>query len=264
MVNQHCEVTNHIEKYEIGIAATKIYDFIWSEYCDWYIEMCKPRLYDENCKTKNACIYVLNHALVTFLKLLHPFMPFLTEKIYKELETEKTSIMLDEWPQIKEKFEFEEEERNIELIKNIIVNIRNVRANMNALPSQKTKLIFVTKKYNDVIQKMEEVLKKLGFANSILVQEEKENIPENAISIVNEGIEVFIPFEELIDVEKERIRLKEEKLKLEAEVVRASKMLSNEGFVSKAPKAKIDEEKAKLEKYRQMLETVETRIKEIG
>lgn len=258
------EVTNHIEKYEVGIAANKIYDFIWSEYCDWYIEMCKPRLYGENSNTKGSAVYVLNYALITFLKLLHPFMPFLTEKIYKELETSKESIMLEEWPEIKEKFEYEEEEKNIELIKDIVVNIRNIRANMNVIPSKKTKLIFVTKKYNDIIKQEEDILKKLGFADSIEIREEKENIPSNAISIVNEGIEVFIPFEELVDVEKEKERLKLEKEKLEAEVTRAEKMLANEGFVSKAPKAKIEEEEAKLKKYKEMLETVEKRIKELG
>lgn len=256
-----CEVTNHIEKYEIGIAANKIYDFIWSEYCDWYIEMSKPRLYSEDGKTKAAAIYVLNHALVTFLKLLHPFMPFLTEKIYKELQN--GSIMLEKWTEIKKKFEYEEEERNIEAIKNIIVNIRNVRASMNVVPSKKTKLIFVTEKYKELINFSSEILKKLGYAESIEVEKDKRNIPSNAISIVGEGIEVFIPFEELVDIEKELERLNGERDKLEAEVKRASKMLENKGFVEKAPKEKIQEEKAKLEKYKEMLETVEKRISEM-
>lgn len=257
------EVTNHIEKYEVGIASTKIYDFIWSEYCDWYIEMCKPRLYSEDSKTKETCVYVLNYALITFLKLLHPFMPFITEKIYKELDTGIESIMLEKWPEIKEKFDYEEEEKAIELIKNIIVNIRNVRANMSVVPSKKTNLVFVTKKYKDIIEKSEDFLKKLGFAENIKVQEEKTGIPSNAISIVNEGIELFIPFEELVDIEKERERLAEEKKKLEAEVERASHILSNKGFVEKAPKGKIEEEEAKLAKYKGMLETVEKRIKEM-
>lgn len=256
-----CEVTSHIEKCEIGIAASKIYDFIWSEYCDWYIEMSKPRLYSEDSKTKTATIYVLNHALVTFLKLLHPFMPFLTEKIYKELENE--SIMLEKWPEIKEKFEYEDEEKNIEAIKNIIVNIRNIRANMNVVPSKKTKLIFVTEKYTELINASNEILKKLGYAESIEVEKDKGNIPSNAISIVGEGIEVFIPFEELVDIEKELERLRGEKDKLAAEVQRASKMLSNKGFVEKAPKSKIEEEEAKLEKYKEMLEAVEKRISEM-
>ncbi len=257
------EVTNHIEKYEVGIAATKIYDFIWSEYCDWYIEMCKPRLYEESNKTKGTCIYVLNYALVTFLKLLHPFMPFLTEKIYKELETENESIMLEKWPEIKTEFNYEEEEKGIEIIKNIIVNIRNIRANMNVVPSKKTNLIFVTVKYKELIKTSESFLKKLGYAENIKIQEEKTGIPENSISVVGDGIEVFIPFEELVDVQKELERLEGEKKKLESEVERANKMLSNKGFVEKAPKAKIEEEEAKLAKYKEMLETVNKRIEEM-
>lgn len=257
------DVTNHIEKYEVGIAATKIYDFIWSEYCDWYIEMSKPRLYNEGSTTKNACVYVLNYALVTFLKLLHPFMPFITEKIYQELDNEKISIMLESWPEVKAKFEYEEEEKNIEIIKNIIVNIRNIRANMNVVPSKKTNLIFVTTKYKSLIEQAESFLKKLGFAENIKVQEDKECIPENSVSIVSDGIELFIPFEELVDVAKELERLEGEKEKLEKEVERCAKMLSNKGFVEKAPKAKIEEEEKKLAKYREMLETVEKRIKEM-
>ena len=257
------DVTNHIEKYEVGIAATKIYDFIWSEYCDWYIEMSKPRLYNEGSTTKNACVYVLNYALVTFLKLLHPFMPFITEKIYQELDNEKISIMLESWPEVKAKFEYEEEEKNIEIIKNIIVNIRNIRANMNVVPSKKTNLIFVTTKYKSLIEQAESFLKKLGFAENIQVQEDKEGIPENSVSIVSDGIELFIPFEELVDVAKELERLEGEKEKLEKEVERCAKMLSNKGFVEKAPKAKIEEEEKKLAKYREMLETVEKRIKEM-
>ena len=257
------DVTNHIEKYEVGIAATKIYDFIWSEYCDWYIEMSKPRLYNEGSTTKNACVYVLNYALVTFLKLLHPFMPFITEKIYQELDNEKISIMLESWPEVKAKFEYEEEEKNIEIIKNIIVNIRNIRANMNVVPSKKTNLIFVTTKYKSLIEQAESFLKKLGFAENIKVQEDKECIPENSVSIVSDGIELFIPFEELVDVAKELERLEGEKEKLEKEVERCAKMLSNKGFVEKAPKAKIEEEEEKLAKYREMLETVEKRIKEM-
>lgn len=248
---------------KFGIAASKIYDFIWSEYCDWYIEMCKPRLYGENRNTKSAAIYVLNKGIITILKLLHPFMPFLTEKIYRELDTDVSSIMLETWPEIKDNFRYEQEEKDVELIKNIIVNIRNVRANMNVVPSKKTKLIFVTKKYKTVIENMEEVLKKLGYSEEILIQEGKENIPSNAVSIVQDGVEVFIPFEELVDVEKEIQRLNEEKTKLEAEVERAGKMLANKGFVEKAPKEKIEEEKAKLEKYKDMLKTVETRINEM-
>ena len=257
------EVTKHIEKYEVGIAEIKIYDFIWNEYCDWYIEMSKPRLYSEESKTKNACIYVLNYVLLTFLKLLHPFMPFLTEKIYQELNSQKLSIMLETWPEIKDKFEYEEEEKGIEIIKNIIVNIRNIRANMNVVPSKKTNLIFVTTKYEKLIKEAEGFLKKLGFAEKITVQADKKEIPENSISIVSDSIELFIPFEELVDIEKELERLEGERKKLQNEVERAEKMLNNKGFVEKAPKEKIEEEQIKLAKYKEMLSTVEKRISEI-
>ena len=258
------EVTNHIEKYEIGIAATKIYDFVWSEFCDWYIEIVKPRLYSENAQSKKEVMYTLNYVLKTSLKLLHPFMPFITEKVYRELIVDKDSIMLEAWPEIKENFKYNEEEENIEVLKNIIVNIRNIRANMNVVPSKKTKIIFVTTKYKKLLEQSNEFLKKLGFADSIEIREDKKDIPSNAISIVQEGVEVFIPFEELVDIEKELERLNGEKEKLEKEVERATKMLANKGFVEKAPKEKIQEEEEKLKKYKEMLETVEKRINELN
>ncbi len=258
------EVTNHIEKYEIGIAATKIYDFVWSEFCDWYIEIVKPRLYSENAQSKKEVMYTLNYVLKTSLKLLHPFMPFITEKVYRELIVDKDSIMLEAWPEIKENFKYNEEEENIEILKNIIVNIRNIRANMNVVPSKKTKIIFVTTKYKKLLEQSNEFLKKLGFADSIEIRENKKDIPSNAISIVQEGVEVFIPFEELVDIEKELERLNGEKEKLEKEVERATKMLANKGFVEKAPKEKIEEEEEKLKKYKEMLETVEKRINELN
>ncbi len=258
------EVTNHIEKYEIGIAATKIYDFVWSEFCDWYIEIVKPRLYSENAQSKKEVMYTLNYVLKTSLKLLHPFMPFITEKVYRELIVDKDSIMLEAWPEIKENFKYNEEEENIEVLKNIIVNIRNIRANMNVVPSKKTKIIFFTTKYKKLLEQSNEFLKKLGFADSIEIREDKKDIPSNAISIVQEGVEVFIPFEELVDIEKELERLNGEKEKLEKEVERATKMLANKGFVEKAPKEKIEEEEEKLKKYKEMLETVEKRINELN
>ncbi len=257
------DVTNHIEKYEIGIAGTKIYDFIWSEFCDWYIEMVKPRLYSENDLSKKEVMYTLNHVLVTSLELLHPFMPFITDRIYRELVVDQESIMLETWPEIKDKFEYDAEEENIEILKNIIINIRNIRANMNVVPSKKTKLIFVTTKYVDVINESLEFLKKLGYADDIEIRKDKEGIPSNAISIVQEGIEVFIPFEELVDIKKEIERLQGEKEKLESEVARSTKMLANKGFTEKAPKEKVKEEEDKLEKYQEMLETVKKRLEEL-
>lgn len=250
------EVTNHIEKFDVGIAATKIYDFIWNEFCDWYIELVKPRLYDKICSTRKEVIYTLNYVLVNALKLLHPFMPFITEEIYQELIVQKESIMLEEWPEVKEKARFEKEAADIEVLKEIIVNIRNVRANMNVVPSKKTQLIFITTKHEELIQKSKEFLLKLGYASEIKIQENKNNVPENAVSILAEQIEVCIPFEELVDRNAEIERLNQERARLEAEVQRAKKMLENPGFIQKAPPAKIQEEKEKLAKYEEMLKKI--------
>ena len=205
-------------------------------------------------------MYTLNYILVNSLKLLHPFMPFLTEKIYMNLFVNNESIMLDTWPELKEEFEFDEEEKQIELLKNIIVKIRNIRANMNVVPSKKTKLIFVTTKYEKLIEDSKDFLLKLGFAKEIEIRDNKENIPNNAISIMEDNIELFIPFEDLVDIDAEKNRLEEEKKRLIAEVTRCEKILSNPGFVAKAPESKIAEEKQKLEKYKEMLKTTEERL----
>ena len=257
------EVTNNLENFELGIATQKIYDFIWNEFCDWYIEMVKSRLYDENCTTKFAAQYTLNKVLRDSLKLLHPVMPFVTEKIYMQLYHNDESIMISKWPEYTESLSFEKEEEQIEKLKTIIVGIRNLRTNLNVHPSKKSKLIFVTKTANDMLKESSAMIQKLGFANEIDIQENKENIPQNAMSVLADGIEVYIPFEELVDLEAEKQRLQGEREKLLSEVARGEKMLSNPGFVNKAPEAKINEEKAKLAKYKEMLEKVEERIKSI-
>ena len=257
------EVTNNLENFELGIATQKVYDFIWNEFCDWYIEMVKSRLYDENCTTKFAAQYTLNKVLKDSLKLLHPVMPFVTEKIYMQLYHNDESIMISKWPEYTESLSFEKEEEQIEKLKTIIVGIRNLRTNLNVHPSKKSKLIFVTKTANDMLKESSAMIQKLGFANEIDIQENKENIPQNAMSVLADGIEVYIPFEELVDLETEKQRLQGEKEKLLSEVARGEKMLSNPGFVNKAPEAKINEEKAKLAKYKEMLEKVEERIKSL-
>ena len=257
------EVTNNLENFELGIATQKVYDFIWNEFCDWYIEMVKSRLYDENCTTKFAAQYTLNKVLNDSLKLLHPVMPFVTEKIYMQLYHNDESIMISKWPEYTENLSFEKEEEQIEKLKTIIVGIRNLRTNLNVHPSKKSKLIFVTKTANDMLKESSAMIQKLGFANEIDIQENKENIPQNAMSVLADGIEVYIPFEELVDLEAEKQRLQGEREKLLSEVARGEKMLSNPGFVNKAPEAKINEEKAKLAKYKEMLEKVEERIKSI-
>lgn len=244
-----------------GIAANKIYDFIWSEYCDWYIEMAKSRLYDEKCETKAEVMYVLSYVLENCLKLLHPFMPFITEKIYSHLIVFGTEdLIVAKWPDIREKFAFDKEEEFVEKLKKLIVEIRNVRATRNIHPSKKSELIFVTTKYEKEIKEAEEILLKLGFGTKVTIQKDKIGLPENAITIMQDDIELYMPLEDLVDLEEERKRLQEEKKKLEAEVARGQKMLSNPGFVSKAPEAKINEEKAKLAKYEEMLAKVEERL----
>ena len=257
------EVTNNLENFELGIATQKVYDFIWNEFCDWYIEMVKSRLYDENCTTKFAAQYTLNKVLKESLKLLHPVMPFVTEKIYMQLYHNDESIMISKWPEYTESLSFEKEEEQIEKLKTIIVGIRNLRTNLNVHPSKKSKLIFVTKTANDMLKESSAMIQKLGFANEIDIQENKENIPQNAMSVLADGIEVYIPFEELVDLEAEKQRLQGERAKLLSEVARGEKMLSNPGFVNKAPESKINEEKAKLAKYKEMLEKVEERIKSL-
>ena len=257
------EVTNNLENFELGIATQKVYDFIWNEFCDWYIEMVKSRLYDENCTTKFAAQYTLNKVLKDSLKLLHPVMPFVTEKIYMQLYHNDESIMISKWPEYTESLSFEKEEEQIEKLKTIIVGIRNLRTNLNVHPSKKSKLIFVTKTANDMLKESSAMIQKLGFANEIDIQENKENIPQNAMSVLADGIEVYIPFEELVDLEAEKQRLQGEREKLLSEVARGEKMLSNPGFVNKAPEAKINEEKAKLAKYKEMLEKVEERLKSL-
>ena len=257
------EVTNNLENFELGIATQKVYDFIWNEFCDWYIEMVKSRLYDENCTTKFAAQYTLNKVLKDSLKLLHPVMPFVTEKIYMQLYHNDESIMISKWPEYTESLSFEKEEEQVEKLKTIIVGIRNLRTNLNVHPSKKSKLIFVTKTANDMLKESSAMIQKLGFANEIDIQENKENIPQNAMSVLADGIEVYIPFEELVDLEAEKQRLQGERAKLLSEVARGEKMLSNPGFVNKAPEAKINEEKAKLAKYKEMLEKVEERLKSL-
>ena len=247
------EVTNNLDNYDMGVALQKIYDFIWNEFCDWYIEMVKPRLYDENCVNKNACLWTLNKVLINSLKLLHPVMPFMSEEIFMKLYHQDESIMISKWPEYKEEYNFEKEESAIEQLKEIIVGIRNLRTTQNIHPSKKSKLIFVTKGLEDMINSSKAMIEKLGFANSVEVQDKKQENLENVTSIMTKDMEVIIPLGDLIDKEAEKTRLEEEIKKLEAEVLRAEKMLSNPGFVSKAPAQKIEEEKAKLAKYQDLL-----------
>ena len=258
------ETTINLNNYDLGVWTQKVYDFIWGEFCDWYIEMVKPRLYDKENKTREAAQYTLNKVLGDSLKLLHPIMPFITEEIYTKLYNNDESIMISSWPQYSEELNFAKEEKQIEKIKQIIIGIRNIRTNMNVHPAKKSTLIFVTENDEEMIIDSQEFIKKLGFADKIIVQGNKNNIPQNAMSVLSEELEVYLPFDELVDIEEEKKRLQGEKQKLEAEVERASKMLSNPGFVNKAPENKIKEEKEKLERYKQMLENVEERLSKLA
>ena len=257
------EVTVNFENYDLGVAAAKIYDFIWNEFCDWYIEIVKTRLYDKENSTRTMAQYTLNKVLGDVLKLLHPIMPFITDEIYTKLYNNDESIMISEWPQYDEKMNFEDEEETLEKLKEILVGIRNLRAGMNVANNKKTKLIFVTTKYAKAIKEATSYLKRLGYSEEIIVQDNKEGISSNALSILKDGIEVYIPLEELVNLEEEKKRLETEKAKIQSEIERASKMLSNPGFVNKAPESKINEEKKKLEKYKEMLVNIEERINNI-
>ena len=257
------EVTENLENYDLGVAAQKIYDFIRNDFCDWYIEIVKPRLFNKEDESRYTVQFILNYVLSTSLKLLHPFMPFITEEIYSKLYHKPESIMMTEFPKYKEELDFKNEEELAIEIMNIITEIRNIRSKMNVHPSKKTKLIFVTTTAKDEIEKSEAFLERLGFANKIEIQATTENIPENAVAILSKNMEVHIPFEELVDIEEEKKRLEGEKKRLESEVQRGEKMLSNPGFINKAPEAKINEEKEKLANYKELLENVNQKLEKM-
>ena len=256
------EVTDNMEKYELGIAVAKLNDFIWEEFCDWYIEMVKPRLYNDADETKTAAIWTLKTVLIDALKLLHPYMPFITEEIFCNIQDEEESIMISSWPVYDEADNFAAEEKAIETIKEAVRNIRNLRADMNVAPSRKA-LVYVVTASEDVKNIFNNSLGFFGtlaYASEVKVQVDKAGIPEDAVSTVIPDAVIYIPFAELVDIDKEIERLKKEEGRLQGEIKRCNGMLNNEKFTSKAPQAKIDEEKAKLIKYTQMLEQVTERL----
>ena len=256
------EVTDNMEKYELGIAVAKLNDFIWEEFCDWYIEMVKPRLYNDADETKTAAIWTLKTVLIDALKLLHPYMPFITEEIFCNIQDEEESIMISSWPVYDEANNFAAEEKAIETIKEAVRNIRNLRADMNVAPSRKA-LVYVVSASEDVKNIFNNSLGFFGtlaYASEVKVQADKAGIPDDAVSTVIPDAVIYIPFAELVDIDKEIERLKKEEGRLQGEIKRCNGMLNNERFTSKAPQAKIDEEKAKLVKYTQMLEQVTERL----
>ena len=256
------DVTENMEKYELGIAADKLYSFIWEEFCDWYIEMVKPRLYNSEDATRQAALSTLKTVLITSLKLLHPYMPFVTEEIFCTLQNKEESIMISDWPQYSELLVFEKEERAVETIKEAVRGIRNIRAEMNVAPSKKAK-VFVVSKQEDIRKIFENgkvFFATLGYASNVVIQEDKEGIDEDAVSVMIPNAFIYMPFAELVDIEKEIERLTKEKEKLEKEIARVNNMLGNPNFVNKAPEKKINEEKEKQTKYMQMMTQVEERL----
>jgi valyl-tRNA synthetase len=261
------EVTENMESFELGIAVQKIYDFVWEEFCDWYIEMAKPRLYSETDETKEGAIWTLKRVLTISLKLLHPYMPFITEEIFctlNEMEdnAKDESIMISAWPEFSEDYNYAKEEEAVEVIKAAVKGIRNVRAEMNVPPSRKATVYVVSDNNNirTIFTKSKIFFATLGFASEVFIREDKEGISDDAVTAVIPGATIHMPFADLVDIEKEIERLNKEKTRLEGELNRVKGMLSNEKFVSKAPEAKLLEEKAKLAKYKDMMEQVTERL----
>ena len=262
------DVTENMEHFELGIAVQKVYDFIWDEFCDWYIEMVKPRLYskeetDDQCK--NAALWTLKNVLIQALKLLHPYMPFITEEIFCTLQSEEESIMVSAWPVHREEWEFAREEEAIELMKEAVRGIRNVRTQMNVAPSRKAAVFVVSDKeeVRKVFAEGKLFFASLAGASEVTVQADRSGIADDAVSVVIPNAVLYIPFAELVDIAQEIERLEKEKKRLESELSRVNGMLHNESFMSKAPEAKVAQERAKLEKYTQMMEQVKIRLEQL-
>ena len=260
------EVTENLDKYELGIAVQKVYDFIWEEFCDWYIEMVKPRLYNDEDNTKAAALWTLKTVLGNALKLLHPYMPFITEEIFCTLHPEEESVMIASWPVKTEAWNFTEDERAVEIIKEAVRSIRNVRTDMNVPPSKKAKVYVVSEEeeIRQVFENGKVFFAALGYASEVTIQADKTGIADDAVSAVTSKAVIYMPFAELVDIEKEIERLNKEAERLNKELARVNGMLSNERFLSKAPESKVAEEKAKLEKYTNMMEQVKERLAQLG
>ena len=256
------DVTDNMENYDLGVAVQKIYDFIWEEFCDWYIEMVKPRLWNDDDTTKAAALYTLKTVLINSLKLLHPYMPFITEEIFCNLSDEE-SIMISKWPEYKEEWNFAKEEKAVETIKEAVRGIRNSRTGMNVPPSRKAKVYVVSEdeQVRDIFEEGKVFFTTLAYASEVIIQSDKSGIDEDAVAVLIPNATVYMPFSDLVDIDKEIERLKNEEKKLEGELKRVNGMLSNEKFISKAPEAKINEEKEKLSKYTVMMEQVKERLK---
>ncbi len=260
------DVTDNMESFELGIAVQKVYDFIWDEFCDWYIEMVKPRLYNtDDAASQNAALWTLRTVLIDALKLLHPYMPFITEEIFCSLQSGEESIMISRWPEYAGERSFPREEKDIESIKEAVRGIRGIRTEMNVAPGRRAS-VFVVSENDEISAAFTEgklFFASLAGANEVTVQRDKAGIPEDAVSVVIAGATIYIPFAELVDIAQEIERLTKEQKRLEGELARVNGMLSNERFISKAPEAKIAEEKGKLAKYTQMMEQVKERLAQL-
>ncbi len=259
------EVTDNMEKYELGIAVSKLYDFIWEEFCDWYIEMVKPRLWDDADDTKATALWTLKTVLINCLKLLHPYMPFVTEEIFCSLSDEE-SIMISSWPTYNKDYEFKDDEAAVDKIKEAIRSIRNIRSEMNVAPSKKATVYVVSSKaeIRGIFEAGKNFFAMLGYASDVIIQEDKTGIADDAVSVLIHDAAIYMPFAELVDIAKEIERLNKEQARLEGEIKRASGMLANPKFVDKAPAAKVEEERAKLTKYTETLEQVKERLAQLS
>ena len=259
------DVTENLDKYELGIALQKVYDFIWEEFCDWYIEMVKPRLYNEDDTTKAAAVWTLRTVLIQALKLLHPFMPFLTEEIFCNLQEEEETIMVSQWPLYRAEWNYSAEETSTQTIKEAVRAIRGVRTAMNVPPSKKATVYVVSEDQGllGIFEHSKSFFATLGYAGEVMLQKDKTEIAEDAVSAVIPGAVIYMPFADLVDIDKEIERLQGEEKRLAGELARSNGMLNNEKFVSRAPEAKIAEEKAKLQKYTQMMEQVKARLAQL-
>ncbi|MCQ5201475.1 valine--tRNA ligase [Mordavella massiliensis] len=258
------DVTENMDKFELGIALQKVYDFIWDEFCDWYIEFVKQRMYDakENPKSAGAALWVLREVLKNALKLLHPFMPFVTEEIYSKLIPEEESLMMSKWPEYREDWDFLQAENIVEHLKRLATGVRNVRAEMNVPAGRKIKIYVVSEdqKLREGFELLKDAVLRLANASEFIVQKDKDGIAEDAMSVVIPNATAYLPLEDMIDFEQELERLTKEEERLKKEIARSNGMLNNEKFVSKAPEAKVQEERDKLEKYEQMMAQVQERL----
>ena len=257
------EVTANMEAFELGIAVSKIFDFIWEEFCDWYIEMVKPRLYNsDDVKSQNAALYTLREVLIDALKLLHPYMPFITEEIFLTIQSEEESIMISSWPEYSEERAYTKEEKEVEIIKEAVRGIRNIRTEMN-VPHSRKALVYVVSDNDDIVSAFNDgklFFTSLAMASEVIIQGDKSGIADDAVSVVIANATIYMPFADLVDIEAEIARLTKEEERLNSEIARCKGMLSNEKFISKAPEGKVNAEKEKLANYEQMLSQVSERL----